>query len=278
MHKQATPTISAVILTLNEASTVARAIESLSWCEKVFVVDSASTDETCEIAAAMGAHVVVHKQSGPFLISTQRNWALENLPITSEWILFLDADEESTDEFKEAVCASLSSPQGKTSFFVAPALMYYGTWLRRIGGYPNWHPRIVKNKSTSRFSGGVWESFAEPRLAGHIATPYIHRTNVKGLEDWLGKHVRYAAWEGNQIIERRSESGGYPVRRNFLRRIRYGLGPLRKYFAFFYLGLLRGGVLDGKEGRSYLRRMFIYELLIDEYVKETTTLRNGGEL
>lgn len=276
--QQATPSISAVILTLNEASTIARAIKSLSWCEEIFVLDSASSDETREIAASLGARVVIHKQSGPFLISTQRNWALDNLPIASDWILFLDADEESTDEFKESVSTSLSDAQGQTAFFAAPALMYYGTWLRRIGGYPNWHPRIIRNNSASRFSGGVWESFVEPQLAGHIAAPYIHRTNVKGLEDWLSKHLRYAAWEGEQIMKSRSANNTLPVRRNLLRRIRYTLGPLRKYLAIFYLGLVRGGVLDGKEGRSYLRRMFIYELLIDEYVKENTTLVNGGEL
>lgn len=278
MQKINPPTISAIILTLNEANTIGESIESLSWCDQIFVVDSASTDATREIAENLGAHVVVHKQSGRFLISDQRNWAIENLPISSEWVLFLDADEESTSEFRSSVLATLSDAKDATAFFAAPALMYYGTWLRRISGYPNWHPRIVKGNSATRFAGGVWETFEQSGSVGRISTPYIHRTNVKGLKDWLEKHIRYADWEAKQIVEKRSELKALPMRRNFLRKVRYSLGPIRKYVAIFYLGILRGGLLDGKQGRSYLKRMFIYELLIDEFIKEQAARREGGEL
>jgi glycosyltransferase involved in cell wall biosynthesis len=271
------PSISAVVLTLNEAETVAAAIKSLSWCDEVFVVDSDSQDKTREISSSLGATVAVHKQDGVFLISEQRNWAIANLPIKSDWVLFLDADEESTPSFQAAVNQALKEPESYTAFYAAPAFIYYGKWLKRISGYPNWHPRIVLVESTTRFTGGVWEDFSHPAQAGQISKPYIHRTNAKGLSDWVEKHVRYAAWEGQGIRKQRSGEAA-SLRRAALRRIRYSLGPFRKYIAILYLAIIRGGVLDGRQGLSYLRRMFIYELLIDESLKEQMAKELKGDL
>lgn len=277
MPDHSVPSISAIILTLNEEATIAAAIRSLSWCHEVFVVDSNSTDSTREIATQLGAEVAVHSQAGTFLISNQRNWAMANLPIKSKWVLFLDADEESTPSFQSAVIQALEQSTNYTSFYTAPAFMYYGKWLKRISGYPNWHPRIVLAGSTNCFTGGVWEDFDQPHQAGRIAEPYIHRTNAKGLADWVEKHVRYAAWEG-EGIRKQGLGTAVSTRRSLLRRIRYSLGPARKYAAILYLAIIRGGVLDGPQGRSYLRRMFIYELLIDESLKEIATKESKGDL
>jgi len=58
-------------------------------------VDSGSTDRTVEVARSAGAQVVEH----PFEnYAAQRNWAQQNLPIHSEWVLHLDADERLTPE------------------------------------------------------------------------------------------------------------------------------------------------------------------------------------
>jgi glycosyltransferase involved in cell wall biosynthesis len=271
------PRIGAVILTLNEAETIATAVKSLSWCNEVFVLDSGSQDNTCEIAESLGARVAVHRQDGPFLITEQRNWAIGNLPVQSDWILFLDADEESTPAFQSAVEKALGTCQDQTAFYTAPAFYYYGHWLKRISGYPNWHPRIVLVESTTRFTGGVWEDFNRPEQAGRVEEPYIHRTNAKGLADWVEKHMRYAAWESEGILRQRSGEN-LTARRKLLRRVRYSLGPMRKYVAIMYLAVIRGGLLDGRPGLSYLRRMFIYELLIDESLKEQSAKQRKGEL
>lgn len=50
--------IAAIILTKNEAKHIVRCIESLQdVCDEVIVVDSLSTDNTCELAESMGARV-----------------------------------------------------------------------------------------------------------------------------------------------------------------------------------------------------------------------------
>ena len=80
-----------------------RCLTSLSWCSEIYVVDSGSTDGSIELAKMLGAEVAVNKPEGRFLITEQRNWALVNLPITSEWVIFLDSDEEIKEKCKDLI-------------------------------------------------------------------------------------------------------------------------------------------------------------------------------
>lgn len=271
------PTITAIILTLNEAETIENCLKSLSWCNELIVVDSGSTDQTIQIASNAGARVFSHVQDGQFLISEQRNWALNKLEIRTDWAVFMDADEESTEEFQQAVISQLATTSF-SAFYAAPAFMYHGRWLKRTSGFPNWHPRIVNTSSSNRFTGGVWEDFEQKANVGYITVPYVHRTNFKGLADWIEKHLRYADWESQKIIDVQLGVAVVDSRRQLLRRIKYSAGFLRPFLALFYLGIIRLGVLEGKEGRSYLRRMFIYELLTQEYIADKITISKGGEL
>jgi glycosyltransferase involved in cell wall biosynthesis len=97
--------LSVLILTFNEEVNLPACLQSVKelGCE-VFVVDSCSTDRTKEIAGAAGAQVVEH----PFEnYAAQRNWAQRNLPIHSEWVLHLDADERLTPQLVDEIRETL---------------------------------------------------------------------------------------------------------------------------------------------------------------------------
>ena len=88
--------IAVIILAFNEENHIERCIENVKqFASEIFVVDSFSTDKTREIAQNLGADVYTHKWEN---YSRQFTWALDNLPIKSEWILRLDADEYLTSE------------------------------------------------------------------------------------------------------------------------------------------------------------------------------------
>ena len=53
MNKMETPTIAGVVLCLNEAKNLPRALGSLTWCDEVLVVDSGSKDGSQEIAISL---------------------------------------------------------------------------------------------------------------------------------------------------------------------------------------------------------------------------------
>lgn len=90
--------ITVVILVGNEKIHIARCLDLLSSLDplQVFVVDCFSADGSDKIAAHMGATVVQHKWPG--LYAKQLNWALDNLPIKTKWVLRMDADEYLTEE------------------------------------------------------------------------------------------------------------------------------------------------------------------------------------
>ena len=82
--------ISGVINTLNEEANIATALQSLMpWVDETIVVDMNSTDRTVEIAAAIGARVVV--TDGPGFNMPPRAFALAQA--SHEWVFVLDADE-----------------------------------------------------------------------------------------------------------------------------------------------------------------------------------------
>ncbi len=82
--------ISLVVITFNEEANIRRCIESaLPVVDEVVVVDSLSTDDTVNIAASLGAKIILQ----PFLgYREQKAFALKQA--THDRILALDADEE----------------------------------------------------------------------------------------------------------------------------------------------------------------------------------------
>src|SRR4051794_4096692 len=93
--------VDVLIQTFNEEENLPHTLASLrGWVRRVFIVDSGSTDRTIAIAKEFGAVVVHHDWEG---YAGQKNWALDNLPFESNWILILDADESVSPELREEI-------------------------------------------------------------------------------------------------------------------------------------------------------------------------------
>ena len=93
--------LAVIILQKNEKLHIQRCLERLAPLEarQIIVVDCFSTDGSDKTAALLGATVVQHEWPGNQ--AAQFQWALDNLPIESSWILRLDVDEYLTDELIE---------------------------------------------------------------------------------------------------------------------------------------------------------------------------------
>src|SRR4051794_24865285 len=87
----------------NEAKNLPGCLEAIgkNFAERIVVIDSQSTDNTREIASGYGACVIDFVWDGQF--PKKRNWFLRNHCPKTKWILFLDADEFLTDDFKKEV-------------------------------------------------------------------------------------------------------------------------------------------------------------------------------
>ena len=73
--------ITAIILTKDESIHIERCIRSVQRvCSHVLIVDSFSTDDTCDIARSLGAEVVQHQFKNQ---ADQFNWAIDNKDMTT---------------------------------------------------------------------------------------------------------------------------------------------------------------------------------------------------
>src|SRR5487761_2036675 len=123
----ARPPISACVITLNEADRIEACLDSLAFCDEIVVVDSGSTDATCERAAARGARVLLRAFDG---YRTQKDHAVRNA--AHDWILFLDADERVTPALRASIEAARAA-----GYRCARATEYFGAFLRHGNAYPD---------------------------------------------------------------------------------------------------------------------------------------------
>lgn len=271
------PTVAGVVLCLNEQVNIRRCLESLAWCDELLVVDSGSNDKTREYAEGLGARVIVHKQAGPFLITEQRNWALEHCEIKSDWVLFLDADEVLTQCCREQIHANITYETELIGFELTPRYWFLGRWLKRSQGYPNWHPRLCR-RGYIHFKGGVWESFSTDKLVGRIHEPYEHYAFSKGVDDWLRRHQRYADWEAQRIVDY-IDGNKHDVfissRKESLRTLSARFWRFRPLLRFCQKYILQGGWQESWQGFVFCAMMALYEFITVLKVVEIRRLSRG---
>ena len=101
------PSLTAIILTYNEEIHLQRCLDSLKGvASKIIIIDSFSEDKTKEITETNGARFYQNPWTNH---SVQFNWALENCPIKTNWIIRLDADEYLTPELQIEIKEKLSN-------------------------------------------------------------------------------------------------------------------------------------------------------------------------
>jgi glycosyltransferase involved in cell wall biosynthesis len=264
--------IAVIILTLNEAPNLPQALASVKgWAHEIFVLDSFSTDNTVEIASQAGCSVV---QNAFVDYAKQRNFAIEQLPIESEWILFLDADEWLTDELKSEISRLIETGPEENGFYIKRRMIWMGKWIRR-GYYPSWILRLFRRGKGRCEDRAMNEHLIVEGKPGFLQNDFIHE-DQKGIDDWIGKHNRYATHEALELIKREGLQeqeeikvrfwGTQAERNRWLRyKIFNRMPPLvRPFFYFIYRYLLRGAFLEGRPAFVYhFLQSIWYHLLID---------------
>lgn len=273
--------LSVIILTYNEELHIRRCLENvLPFAKKVFVVDCFSTDKTKEIALRLGAEVVEHAWPGNQ--AEQFNWALDNLPISTEWVLRLDADEYLLPELVEELREKLPTlPEDVTGIIFNRRHIFMGKWMRR-GIYP------VKLLRVFRHGKGMCE---QRLMDEHIqltegrAVEFEHDFcdhNLNNLSWFCHKHVNYAIREAVDLLDIELDLTGAAESDNGkeispqalakrMKKHKYARQPLfwRSFAYFCYRYFLKGACLDGKVGFiwTFLQGWW-YRTLVDAKVYE----------
>ncbi len=184
------PTISAYILTFNEAEKIKAAVESVLWADEVVVADSNSTDGTAEIATALGARVVQIPFHG---FGDLRNRAVE--ACRGEWIFSLDADERCTAAVRDEILGLLAGIPPHTVYRVPRRSYMMGRWIRGSGWYPNFRQPQLFRKGSMRYTlEPVHEGYAvlDGKPLGTL-TNAICQFPFRNLEEVIRKMDRYSS-------------------------------------------------------------------------------------
>ena len=120
--------ISATIVTLNEERNIARAIRSLTCADEILIVDSGSTDQTCEIAQSLGARVLTEPWRG---YAAQKNFAA--VQASNPWILCLDADEQLSPQLAAQISALKATEPAADAWNFPRLTQYLGRWIHHSG-------------------------------------------------------------------------------------------------------------------------------------------------
>jgi glycosyltransferase involved in cell wall biosynthesis len=261
--------VAVVILTYNEEENIAQALRSVcGWAHEVFVLDSFSRDRTLEIARQFPCVIEQHAFED---YGKQRNHALDALPISCEWVLFLDADEWLPPDLKDEIAATLARHPAENGFYIKRRFIWMGRWIRR-GYYPVFLLRLFRHRRGRCEDRAVNEHIVVDGTTGVLRNDLMHEDR-KSIERWIGRHNDFALREARELLNQDRHAhvearlfGPQEQRKRWIRlRLWNRLPPLTRPFVYFtYRYLLRGGFLDGKEALVYhLMQGLWFPLLID---------------
>ena len=227
------PTISVAMIVKNEAQDLACCLETVKgWVNEIIILDSGSSDNTCEIARSYGAKVYINTNWQGF--GKQRQLAQQY--VTSDYVLWLDADERVTPTLKTSILCAVKSDKPNVVYQVARLSQALGRKIYHSGWYPGYVVRLYKTKFAQYNDQLVHESVQYPkgtkveRLVGDLE----HYT-YKDLHEFLVKSANYSkAW-----AEQRAAMG---------KTTTLSAAILHAVSCFFKMYILRAGFLDGKQG------------------------------
>lgn len=263
-----------IILTKDEESNITDCLRSTEgFAARTIVVDSGSTDRTCELARAEGAEVVTH----PFEnYAMQWNWALDNLDIRTAWTFRLDADERLTPALiRELELIAERSEGTDINGITMEAWLYFLGRCIRHGGH--------KKRKLMMFRTGK-ARIENRRMDEH--TVLLEGRAVPARERFIHYDFRdlsYFIRKMNWYATREMQDYLFPIATEEVlsdptiartRKRKFGIYyrfPMffRSWLLFLYFYIFRLGFLDGREG--YLYHYFYqrwYRLLVDAKIYE----------
>ncbi|MEZ0483479.1 glycosyltransferase family 2 protein [Fibrella aquatica] len=277
--------LTVVVLTLNEEVNIPLCLRSVSgWARDIFVLDSGSTDRTIELANAGGATVFYRTFDN---YAAQRRYAVSHLPIQTDWVLFLDADEAVSAPLKVEIDGIINQPSALNGYFIRLQFVFMKQWIRH-GGYDACSKLVLFRKSKLVAIERDMDELVIVEGPTRQLTEYIIHQDRKPVRFWYEKHARYTRFQVADLVKskhektlRWAEITNQRDRKRWVKEQVWGRIPvlLRPFLYFVYRYFLLLGFLDGRAGFIYhVSHAFLYQFMIAAvYIDERSRLPAAHE-
>lgn len=275
-------TITAMILCYNEEKNISDCIISVKdVAERIILMDNNSTDRTKEIAESLGADVY---QSA---LSYKKRFAVgsKRKDITSDWIIYLDADERLTEESRKELRALCDKhiDTDVNGLVCLYKMVFLGKTLTHASSGRKL--RVFKPGTAYMESAELDEHLVLKSGKSVNMKNYILHHDCKGLDHYINKINGYAERQAKEYLGIRKGKKsvlyeGLAVVSKRRRRVKFDIYyklpiHLRSWMYYFYCYYLRLGFLDGIEGKLFLFiKVYWYKFLTDAYILEKLKAQN----
>jgi glycosyltransferase involved in cell wall biosynthesis len=225
------PTLSAILITRNEAHNLHDCLQSLQGlADEIIVVDSQSTDATVAIAQQHGA-IVSQPADWPGF-GPQKNRALDLA--TSDWVLSIDADERVTPTLAAEIKQVLQTGDDQAAYKLPRLSFYCGQFIHHSGWHPDYVLRLFK-RGTAKFSDDLVHERVVTQQSVHALKNHLLHYSYLSFSQVLQKVDAYSSASAKQAYARGKRSS-----------VAGALG--HGAWAFFRTYVIRRGFLDGAHG------------------------------
>jgi glycosyltransferase involved in cell wall biosynthesis len=226
--------LSVAIVAMNEAAIIGQTLDSVRWADEIVLVDSGSTDRTCDIARQFDAKVLLREWPG---FSLQKTYAFENC--TQDWILSLDADEVVTPELAGEIRTVIGDPEALNGYWIPRKNLFLGKWTRFGGFYPDPKLRLFR-----RGRGFMTGAEPHPRIA---LVPEVDQ-RTRRLKHALVHDAYPTLASYTAHMNSYSSAGAKAAVAKGYHGFRVFDIVIRPMATFIYNYFFRLGFLDGREG------------------------------
>ncbi|MBP6561915.1 MAG: glycosyltransferase family 2 protein [Neisseriaceae bacterium] len=227
------PTLTVALIVKNEAKHLALCLDSVKdWADDIVILDSGSTDATEEIARRYDASFYCNAQWPGF--GKQRQ--LAQAYVKTDYVLWLDADEQISPELRHSIEAALLANRPKVAYRLNRRSSAFGREITHSGWYPDYVLRLFRPQEAHYNDDLVHESAQpEPGVTLMTLSGDLRHQPYENLNHYLTKTTRYAMdWSAQR------QAAGQ--RSSLSKAVVHAIGCFLKMY------VLRAGFLDGKQG------------------------------
>ncbi|MEW7982749.1 MAG: glycosyltransferase family 2 protein [gamma proteobacterium symbiont of Phacoides pectinatus] len=189
--------LSVFIITKNESRCIGKVIDSVKEiADEVVVVDSGSSDETCQIAALKGAKVIHHSWVG---YGAQKRFSEEQC--CNDWLLNLDADEVVSENLRDEIEGLFRSGRPALNMYSIKVTTVYSVHDKpRIFAEYNRVIRLYDRRRVRFPDHPTWDSITPPKhcQVGNLKGVCFHYSSP-GLDHYVSKFNRYTTLQAETL-------------------------------------------------------------------------------